>query len=881
MNLVDSLSTALAGRYEIVREIGRGGMATVYLARDIRHERNVALKVLSPELGAVLGAERFLSEIRVTANLQHPNLLPLFDSGEANGLLFYVMPFVEGESLRHRLDRERQLSIDEAVRIAVAIAGALDYAHQHGVIHRDLKPENILLQHGQPVVADFGIALAVSKAGGQRVTQTGLSLGTPQYMSPEQATGDRIIDARSDVYSLGAITYEMLAGEPPHTGSSAQAIISRLLTEEPRALTAARPSVPDHVDAAVRCALQKLPADRFASASAFALALDDRSGVMSTRARTPLPRDMRASRAHPVMRMLPWALAGTFALAAVWLARRDAMRSEPAATRFVLELPRDQRIALANGSSVTLSPDGRTVAYVATASNATANRIFVRRLDSLQARALPDGEGIAPIFSPNGREIAFRASGDLRRVSLGGGAADVITRLSDWQGFAWVRTGEILLAQGGRIWRVGDGGVRTPITTLDTASGERSHAAPWLLDDETIAFSVYRRTPAGERADVALVARSGGPHTRLNIDGQTPLGYVDGHILVSHPRGALVAYRVDLKQRRVTGRALALLDSVAYIPSGGLQLNLAPNGTLAYLQGSSGGKMTLLDVRGATLAETPDARDYAQATISPDGRRVAVRIEGEAGDPGARPSSDIWIWDIETKGLSRLTTDGGRSPAWTADGKSVAFLRGMKTKGTDIWLAPADGSGSPTLLRSVPEMLVSNVRLTPSGNAALLSVIGDAAASTDIYLLDLATPSSAPAALVHSRFREKSPAVSPDGRWLAYDSDETGKAEVYVTPLNSSGPRPRVSVGAGTLPQWASGGRRLIYSSGTHTIAATMDLSATATRVTRVDTLAFDGLRSDVDPRTDHILVTRESADRRIVIVLNWLAEVRAKLAAK
>ncbi|MDA1081806.1 MAG: serine/threonine-protein kinase [Gemmatimonadetes bacterium] len=202
VHTTEQLNTALAGRYVIDRLVGEGGMATVYLARDIKHDRQVALKVLKPELGAVLGVERFLAEIKVTANLQHPNLLPLFDSGEAGGLLFYVMPFVEGESLRAKLDREKQLPIDEAVRLALAIASALDYAHRQGVIHRDLKPENILLHDGQPVIADFGIALAVSNAGGARVTQTGLSLGTPQYMSPEQAAGDRAIDARSDIYSL-------------------------------------------------------------------------------------------------------------------------------------------------------------------------------------------------------------------------------------------------------------------------------------------------------------------------------------------------------------------------------------------------------------------------------------------------------------------------------------------------------------------------------------------------------------------------------------------------------------------------------------------------------------------------------------------------------
>ncbi len=281
LNLISELSAALAGRYTLEREVGAGGMATVYLARDLKHDRHVALKVLKPELGAVLGVERFLAEIKVTANLQHPNLLPLFDSGEANGLLFYVMPFVEGESLRARLDREKQLPVDEAVRLATAIAGALEYAHQHGVIHRDLKPENILLQAGQPVIADFGIALAVSNAGGARVTQTGLSLGTPQYMSPEQATGDRVIDARSDIYSLSAMTYEMLVGDPPHLGSTAQAIVAKVLTERPASVQVARPAVGDALAFAVERGLEKLPADRWTSAAEYADALRGKLGGMT------------------------------------------------------------------------------------------------------------------------------------------------------------------------------------------------------------------------------------------------------------------------------------------------------------------------------------------------------------------------------------------------------------------------------------------------------------------------------------------------------------------------------------------------------------------------------------------------------------------------
>jgi serine/threonine-protein kinase len=222
------LTTALAGRYAIERELGAGGMATVYLARDLKHDRAVALKVLRPELAAVLGGERFLNEIKISARLDHPHILTLIDSGEVDGFLYYVLPYVRGESLRERLTREKQLGLEEALGITKQVAGALDYAHRQGVVHRDIKPENILLQEGEAMLADFGIALAVKEAGGNRLTETGLSLGTPQYMSPEQATGDRQLDARGDVYSLAAVLYEMLAGEPPHSGPTAQAIIAKL-----------------------------------------------------------------------------------------------------------------------------------------------------------------------------------------------------------------------------------------------------------------------------------------------------------------------------------------------------------------------------------------------------------------------------------------------------------------------------------------------------------------------------------------------------------------------------------------------------------------------------------------------------------------------------
>ncbi len=288
------LATGLADRYRVERELGQGGMATVYLAEDLKHRRNVAIKVLHPDLGAALGAERFLSEISTTARLQHPHILPLLDSGEADGLLYYVMPLVTGETLRSRLERERQLPVQDAVRIAREVADALGCAHAQGVIHRDIKPENILLQGGHALVADFGIALAVQEAGGQRLTQTGLSLGTPQYMSPEQAMGEKQVDRRSDIYALGAVTYEMLIGEAPFTGPTVQSIVARIMTEEPRHLGVQRKAVPGPVEHAVLRALEKLPADRWASAEAFAAALEEQPGpaprASAPRAIAPAPR---------------------------------------------------------------------------------------------------------------------------------------------------------------------------------------------------------------------------------------------------------------------------------------------------------------------------------------------------------------------------------------------------------------------------------------------------------------------------------------------------------------------------------------------------------------------------------------------------------------
>src|SRR5689334_16732637 len=383
---VDQLRAALADRYRLERELGQGGMATVYLAHDLRHERKVAIKVLRPELAAVIGAERFVREIRTIASLQHPHILGLIDSGEVQGTAYYVMPFVEGESLRDRLAREKQLPIPDAVRIATEVASALDYAHRHGVIHRDIKPENILLHDGQALVADFGIALAMTQAGGTRMTETGMSLGTPHYMSPEQAMGEREITARSDVYALGAVLYEMLSGEPPFTGPTAQAIVAKVMTDEPRPLAIHRKTVPPHVEAAVLTALAKLPADRFESAAAFVQALSN-AGFASTVA-VPF-------RSRPAAR---WRGGAAILIAAVLLLVGLAAWSRWGGRVNGAAAMPTYRFYVTGDSTRTIRPnfamaaDGAAMVYEA--RTGTGSQLYLQRFSELDPKAIPGTNGV-------------------------------------------------------------------------------------------------------------------------------------------------------------------------------------------------------------------------------------------------------------------------------------------------------------------------------------------------------------------------------------------------------------------------------------------------------------------------------------------------------
>ena len=483
---VARLNAALEGRYAIERELGEGGMATVYLADDLKHQRKVALKVLKPELAAVVGAERFLAEITTTANLTHPHILPLFDSGEADSFLFYVMPHIEGESLRERIDREKQLGVDDSVAITQKVAGALDYAHQNGVVHRDIKPGNILLsEQGEPLVADFGIALAVAQAGAGRITETGLSLGTPHYMSPEQATGDRDVDPRSDVYALGCVLYEMLAGQPPFSASTAQAVLVKILTADAPSITSERRTVPPNVGHALARALEKLPADRFTSAAEFGAALADPSFTYEARART----SVTASTSEPVVTQSPATMPGPWKRLTIAFATTTALLAALAAWGWLRPTPspgpgvptRSEVTGLdltaAGGWRLAISPDGRWIVAGHT-EDGLGPALYIRAADDLEWRGLANTEGgTNPTFSPDGQSVAFNfLGGGILKVPITGGPALPIATGSNPH---WGLDDTIVYGTAAALYRVGSsGGEPELLLVSDTLPVVRPHLLP-------------------------------------------------------------------------------------------------------------------------------------------------------------------------------------------------------------------------------------------------------------------------------------------------------------------------------------------------------------------------------------------------------------------
>jgi serine/threonine-protein kinase len=813
-----ALSAALADRYRIERELGAGGMATVYLAHDLRHARNVALKVLRPELAAVIGGERFLAEIKTTANLQHPHILALFDSGSVDGTVFYAMPFVEGESLRDRLEREKQLPIDDALRIAVEVADALQYAHERGVIHRDIKPENILLQGGHALVADFGIALAASSVGGQRMTETGMSLGTPKYMSPEQAMGERTLDARTDVYALGCVLYEMLVGDPPYTGSTAQAIVAKVLTEKPAPIIARRDRVPPHVEDAVLTALSKLPADRFASAARFAQAIQH-GGAITAPQRVPAKAPTATWRRVALPALLLAALAGVGG----WLLGERTGRVPDAVNRFTLSLGVGQGLSPRGGSRVAWSPDGRAFVYVG--ATAGEERLWLRSLDALGPTVIEGTDGpSSPFFSPDGQQIAFirttpfslnivpRAGGKVSQIVAGnaisGGGGD------------WSSDGYIYFDGASSLSRVRpDGTGREDLFALDSAQGEVGLAWPQALPGGRGAIARVRRA-SDDVAGYTIVAFDNATRKRTNVVTATFARYVPpGYLLYVTADGTLMAAHFDLKRLQVTGTPATIARGLSIAAFGAADVAVSSSGMLLYSagRGVTSTEPTWIGRDGTTTLVDPEWRSiYANnLSISPDGSRLAVHVSAPGNAAGAR-SEDVWVKQLPTGPISRLTFDGeqNRRPRWSHDARDVFFISSRSGLGS-LYRQRADGSSPATRVASLPNGIGLGLGVglgfdSPDGRWLILQG-EEGGGIAGIFAMQVGVD-SVPRPIIADNFRETRPALSPDGRWIAYQSGETGRDEVYVRPFpDVRGGKTQVSTAGGSSPMWSHKGDELFF----------------------------------------------------------------------
>jgi len=802
---IDRLNTALEGRYAIVREVGQGGMATVYLANDLRHERKVALKVLKPELAAVVGAERFLAEIKTTANLQHPHVLPLHDSGEADRFLYYVMPFVEGESLRDRLDREKQLPVDEALRITKALASALDYAHRQGIIHRDIKPANILLHDGQPVIADFGIALALSAAGGGRMTETGLSLGTPHYMSPEQASADRELTGRADIYALGCVAYEMLAGTPPFAGPNVQSILLRILTEEPKPVTEYRKTVPAHVAAALARALEKLPADRFATAEEFAKALDERS---FTHAKVPAGASPSGGRSW--LRDPRTLVLGAVALGAAVMAatRAGGARSTGLSDPIVFQevLPVGIDIDDDRGAkTMAVSPGGTEVFAVGTSQYGSP--LWERRLDSPGWARVQGVEGARALaMSPGGGHLAIFGRGAIRIMSTGGGTVRTLVEGDVNTPGTWSADDWIYYLSDSEIRRVRASGGDTEAYL--PPSGGLAHVPRVAIPGTDALLVALFRPPDFARTDLGLV-RAPGDTVEVLARDFDPIALVvgAGAVVGSRRDGTGVALPFDVSALEVTGDAIAIPTAF------GTQGQHAVTDAMAVFREGPSYEQNRLVMVGRAGGETDLAappREYLFPRFSPDGRRLAVEIHDDLG-------GQIWVLELGSGALNVLTSEGHNTrPLWYPDGSRILYARG-----TGFYSVRSDGGGTEEVVWEGRVGFTDSAWL-PDGRL-IFSIRGGDGGTSDLVTIRPGEQDSMEPFLASSA-NEWVPSVSPDGAWVAYMSDVSGEDRLYVTPSSGEGGRYAVSIGAARDISWGPRGLELIYRGEEGLVSARLDV---------------------------------------------------------
>jgi Tol biopolymer transport system component len=894
------------GPYEIVVPLGAGGMGEVYRAKDTRLDRTIAIKILPPHLAAdPQFRERFDREAKAISSLTHPNICALYDVGREADTEFLVMEFLEGESLADRLARG-PLSTSDALRIAIEVASALDEAHRHGVIHRDLKPGNVMLTKTGAKLLDFGLAKSSPIASAATATNTGAStlavpltaqgsiLGTFQYMAPEQLEGGEA-DARADIWAFGCLLYESIAGRRPFDGKTQVGLIGAILEREPASIGEIQPMTPPALVRIIRTCLAKNPGDRFQTAHDLCLQLRwvEEGGSAAGLAAPVVTHRKRRER---VLWLGGAILAALLGAAAAWWLKPAAQNG--VVGRFEYTIPEGQQFTRTGRHILTVSPDGKRFAYVAN------KQLFIREMDALEARSVPGTaeDPMEPVFSPDGQWLAYftpvdssaaRRPWTLKKIAISGGAAVTLAQVSNAPfGASW-RQGTILFAVNNStaaiVQAVADtGGVPRTLVTGDAGKESLSH--PQLLDDGKHVVFVVRSSAAGDEGQIVVQTLDGKDRRTLVTGGTDPQIVPTGHLLYIHS-GVLLALPFDRKRLAVTGGPVPVVDGVTEtVTTSSGQFAVASEGTLIFAPGGAEGlsahrTLVWIDRAGREQAMAAKPRSYEFPRLSPDGRKIAVASVDE--------EHDIWIFDVEKETLTRLTSGPAYeyAPIWTPDSRYVFFASGPNSSAPaipfDVQGQAVDGTGTKQawtdhLQGGYPQFVA------PDGKS--LAYFGErsqeGASGLGLLPLDPKGPSRRLLSGVTAD-------ISPDGRWIVYDSLESGQYEVYVRPYPAidSG-RWQISTEGGRRPFWSHSGRELFFLNGANRLMAAEVRPGAAFDYSKpqplFDTAGYYSTGApfrqlDISPDGKRFLALKNletvapGVRRSIVVVQNWFAELKAR----
>jgi len=883
------------GPYEILAPLGAGGMGEVYRARDTRLDRTVAVKVLPSHLSSDPALrERFEREARAVSSLNHPNICALFDIGEQDGVSYLVMEHIEGETLAARLSKGA-MPTEQALRVATEIADALDKAHRQGVVHRDLKPANIMLTKSGAKLLDFGLAkLKPSEPAGavpgssalmtQRadLTMQGSIVGTLQYMAPEQLEG-READPRSDIFSFGSVLYEMVTGRKAFEGKSQASVIAAILTSEPQPVSALQPMTPPALDRVVKTCLAKDAEDRWQSARDLTSELKWISHGGS-QAGVPAPVASRRRGRERVAWTVAGALAIALALLGIWAARRPA-QVKPEAMRFTVSPPDKSSFEL----TIALSPDGSRLAFVSTQDD--KRLLWIRPLNSFEARPLAGtDDATQPFWSPDGRNLGFFAEGKLKWVDTIDGTVQSLASVTDPRGGTWGLDGTIIFSPGTTqsLYQVSSlGGSLRPVTTLPEGSKESSHRWPWMLPDGRHYLFFAR---SGDKAAEYICLGTLDSTDRVNLaPSHSAAIYASGHILYVRDK-TLVAQAFDPERLELSGDPVAVTQNVELVgesgPSAYAAVTAGNNGLLAYLKSGSNLANTLIwfDRTGKELGRVVPQGYYSEPSMSPDGRRVAVGIT----DPKSGNAS-IWLVDLADGRLTRFTfgsSDDG-TPIWSPDGSRIAYA-GNRSGFWDLFVKPANGvTGEEVVLSSSLNKFVDG--WTPDGRFLIYEVTGPDQ-SWDLWLLPVVGKGekAEPKPFLTTPANETHSAISPDAKWLAYASDESGRSEVYVQTFPAPGGKFQISTEGGDQPLWSNDGKEIYFLSEDRVLTAVSVSTGPSFEAgvpkplfkARVPTLAPTGARIMYMVSADGLrfLVasfTENAVGEPMRLILNWPSELK------